>query len=197
MEALKQFYQTQYPLVVEQLTHALDSRYAYHGLRHTLDVIEQSVTIAQSLNCSEIELELLKIAALFHDLGFLSVRKGHEQASAELFMTAANGQLDAEDQRIITACILATTMPQTPKSLLEKIICDADLDYLGREDFPSISQDLFNEMVACGELTDLKKWDEIQVVFLNNHQFHTTFNQTRRDNQKKIHLIEIQSRLNG
>jgi len=56
MEALKQFYQAQYPKIIEHLTHSLDSRFAYHGVRHTLDVIEQSITIGQALQCSESEL---------------------------------------------------------------------------------------------------------------------------------------------
>ena len=197
MEALKQFYQAQYPKIIEHLTHSLDSRFAYHGVRHTLDVIEQSITIGQALQCSESELEILKIAALFHDLGFLNIRKGHEKASAEMFVQICNNALNTDLQQEIVQCILATTMPQSPKSKLEQIICDADLDYLGREDFQSISQNLFDEMMACGELSDQKKWDDIQVVFLNNHHFHTAFNQARRDQQKKINLSEIQARLNG
>jgi uncharacterized protein len=89
MESLIEFYQEQYPKVVQQLTHGLDARYTYHGLRHTLDVIEQSEQIGIALKCSEQEIQLLKIAALFHDLGFIQTRKGHEKASAELFLFAS------------------------------------------------------------------------------------------------------------
>lgn len=196
MNALKSFYDHHYPKVIALLTHELDSRYAYHGLRHTQDVIEQCVQIGQALGCSEEEIDLLKVAALFHDLGFLAVRKGHEEESAKMFKASADGFLALNFIEIISSCILATTMPQNPKNKLEQIICDADLDYLGREDFPVISQDLFNEMLACGELNDQRKWDEIQVVFLDKHHFHTSYNQERRNQQKLQHLLEIKKRIN-
>jgi predicted metal-dependent HD superfamily phosphohydrolase len=197
MESLIEFYQEQYPKVVQQLTHGLDARYTYHGLRHTLDVIEQSEQIGIALKCSEQEIQLLKIAALFHDLGFIQTRKGHEKASAELFLFASEQKLNDTDRQQISSCILATIMPQMPDSLLEQIICDADLDYLGRNDFEKISQDLFQEMHACGEMSDLHKWDEIQVVFLDKHHYHTSFNQSRRNEQKSQHLAAIKERLKG
>jgi predicted metal-dependent HD superfamily phosphohydrolase len=130
-------------------------------------------------------------------LGFLHVRKGHEKASSDLFLAASERKINDIQRQQISACILATTMPQSPKNLLEQIICDADLDYLGRSDFYEISQDLFHEMHACGEMRDQKTWDEIQVVFLDKHQFHTPFNQSRRNEQKNKHLAAIKERLKG
>lgn len=196
MNSLQSFYEHHYPKVIALLTQELDSRYTYHGLRHTQDVIEQCVQIGQALGCSEEEIDSLKIAALFHDLGFLNVRKGHEEESAKMFRASADGVLALNFIEIISSCILATTMPQNPKNKLEQIICDADLDYLGRGDFPAISLDLFNEMLACGELDDQRKWDEIQVVFLDKHQFHTAYNQERRNQQKQQHLLDIKKRIN-
>ena len=160
-------------------------------------MIEQSEQIGIALNCSEREIQLLKIAALFHDLGFIQTRKGHEKASAELFLLASEHKINDIQRQQISACILATTLPQSPQNLLEQIICDADLDYLGRNDFEEISQDLFQEMHACGEMSDLHKWDEIQVVFLDKHHFHTSFNQSRRNEQKSQHLAAIKERLKG
>ena len=197
MESLIEFYQEQYPIVVQQLNHGLDTRFAYHGLRHTLDVIEQSEQIGIAMQCSEEQIQILKIASLFHDLGFLNIRKGHEKASSDLFLSASEHKINDIQRQQISACILATTMPQSPQNLLEQIICDADLDYLGRNDFFEISQDLFHEMHACGEMSDQKTWDEIQVVFLDKHHFHTSFNQSRRNEQKSQHLAAIKVRLKG
>jgi predicted metal-dependent HD superfamily phosphohydrolase len=197
MESLIKFYQEQYPIVVQQLNHGLDTRFAYHGLRHTLDVIEQSEQIGLAMQCTEEQIQILKVASLFHDLGFLHVRKGHEKASSDLFLSASEHKINDIQRQQISACILATTMPQSPQNLLEQIICDADLDYLGRSDFYEISQDLFHEMHACGEMSNQKTWDEIQVVFLDKHHFHTSFNQSRRNEQKNQHLAAIKERLKG
>jgi hypothetical protein len=110
---------------------------------------------------------------------------------------ASEQKLNDTERQQISSCILATIMPQNPQNLLEKIICDADLDYLGRSDFEKISLDLYQEMNACGEISDQHKWDEIQVVFLDKHHYHTSFNQSRRNEQKSLHLAAIKERLKG
>lgn len=197
MEELNQFYQRQYPIVLDALSNQLDKRYLYHGLRHTLDVIEQSEIIAISSGCNSQDIAILKNASLFHDLGFLQTRKGHEVASAEMFEFAAKDSLSLDSIEKIKSCILATTMPQTPNTLLERIICDADLDYLGRDDFEKISFDLFQELLSCGEIESQEKWDAIQVVFLDKHEFHTSFNQNRRNKMKLGNLNNIKKRLSA
>jgi hypothetical protein len=78
---------------------------------------------------------------------------------------------------------------------LEQILCDADLDYLGREDFGLIGENLFLEMSACGEMSDRFTWDNLQVKFLEAHKFHTTSNQARRDEKKAENLNEVRLRV--
>ena len=67
------------------LSAQLDKKLCYHNIDHTLDVIEQAEQIALSEKISPAkEILLLKVAALFHDTGFLYVYTGHEEKSCEI-----------------------------------------------------------------------------------------------------------------
>ena len=68
---------------------------------------------------------------------------------------------------------MATRIPQTPLTKLEEIICDADLDYLGRDDFHQIADSLKNELMAFGKIQSDKQWGEIQIPLLEKHSYFT------------------------
>ena len=196
MTELSAFYLQHLEPVLQRLKDGLNKHYYYHDVRHTLDVIEQSQTIGKLEGISLRELEILKIAALFHDTGFLEVRTGHEQASVDFFQNIGGlSTLTLEDCDSIAGCIRATRMPQNPLNHLERILCDADLDYLGREDFDLIGENLFLEMSAWGEMSDRITWDNLQVKFLEAHSYHTRSNQTRRNMKKEQNLNEVRLRV--
>ena len=94
----------------------------------------------------------------------------------------------------ISQLILATKVPQTPKNKLEKIICDADLDYLGREDFDNISDNFFRELKENKRLKSKKEWDQIQIKFIENHNYFTDFSNNNRSKLKNNHLQSIKNR---
>ena len=86
-------------------------------------------------------------------------------------------------------------MPQHPNNLVEQVMCDADLDYLGRNDFDEISDRLFRELVAHGDVQSKQEWDKIQVRFLSAHTFHTSSQRLHREPVKQSHLAAIEARV--
>jgi hypothetical protein len=86
---------------------------------------------------------------------------------------------------------MATKIPQTPQTQLERILCDADLDYLGRDDFFSIGSRLFEEMKGRGFVESEREWNLIQKTFLESHRYHTAFSRANREEMKQQHLQEI------
>ena len=84
--------------------------------------------------------------------------------------------------------IMATKIPQSPATLPEMIICDADLDYLGRDDFESISNTLKTEFLIYGIIKDHDEWDRLQVSFFNSHQYFTKTSIRERCPVKLRHL---------
>ncbi len=176
------------------------SKLKYHGPHHTLDVMEAAERIGRAEGLGEEELMLVKVAALFHDSGFLNKYQNNEPEGAKLAKRELPryGFTDAQVE-IVEGMILATKIPQEPKNHLEEILCDADLDYLGRdkEEFDKISSSLAQELIDMKILKSLDAWDPIQVKFLVAHQYFTkTCIETRRPG-KIERLREIRDRLQG
>jgi HD superfamily phosphodiesterase len=184
-----------YELVIaDMLTHLSPNLY-YHSISHTLDVFTSVRKIALSEGIGEHDLELLMVAALFHDTGFLVKADGHEEISCQyakdhLFHIG----FTLPEIELICGMIRATKIPQKPQNLLEEIIADADLDYLGRDDFFTIGGQLFNELKARNVVNEESEWDQIQIKFLENHRYFTGTAQTLRGEQKEKHLQKIKSK---
>ena len=176
------------------------SKLKYHGPHHTIDVMEAAERIGRSEGLSEEELMLVKVAALFHDSGFLNKYQNNEAEGANLAKRELPryGFTDSQVE-IVEGMILATKIPQDPKNRLEEVLCDADLDYLGRskEEFDIISDSLAQELVDMKLLKNLNQWDPIQIKFLEAHKYFTkTCVKTRRAG-KIERLREIKARLIG
>ena len=181
-------------IVVNKLSQ-LNSNLTYHCPEHTLDVLEQSIRIAKDEKIGdERDLYLLKIAALYHDTGFLQTYVAHELKSCEIFLKDANDfDLTTQEKSIITNLIMATQIPQLPTTLLEKIICDADLDYLGRDDFFSIGDNLRKEFLCYKIVANNEEWENMQLKFLQHHHYHTGSSQKLREPAKQLHFSRLQT----
>jgi predicted metal-dependent HD superfamily phosphohydrolase len=139
---------------------------------------------------------LLKSAATYHDAGFVEQYDRNEPVGARLAEEILP-KYGYTNQHIetIKELIYVTQIPHQPKNKLEEIICDADLDYLGRDDFHEIADKLRRELREHGKLESDRKWDEIQVQFLTSHRYFTqTAIQTRRPKKLK-NLQEVIDRL--
>lgn len=192
MNPVNHFYNAVSDAVCQRLLLEIPAHYKYHSLRHTLDVIQQCHWIGQAEGLDDYEMQIVRVAALFHDIGYILGRQNHEELSCDLFREQAQLQgLPLADQALIEGCIMATKISQSPTNHLERVICDADLDYLGREDFEEIGELLFQELLACGEIADRKAWNDVQIRFLSNHQFHTDYGRQNRQEQLHTHLQKL------
>lgn len=171
----------------------LSPHLTYHSVGHTLDVMRESERIAGEEDISgDGELFLLKAAALYHDTGFLETYAGHEEKSCEIFMRdAVHFGLTDTEKDSIKALIMATRVPQKPCTLLEKIICDADLDYLGRPDFFDIGERLKKEFLYYQIVKDDRDWGRLQLQFLKNHRYHTASSQRLREPIKQYNYQQL------
>ena len=183
--------------IIARLQSDLDPRLGYHNVSHTLDVLEQAQTIAKEEGITNPhDLLLLKTAAVFHDSGFLFVYKGHEEKSCEIASGYLTETFDQADLKKIHGMIRATRIPQTPNNLLEQIICDADLDYLGRKDFEPISRSLYEEFMTFNIIPENVVWDHIQIRFFETHHYFTDTMIKKRNQKKLEHLSILKERSN-
>jgi len=182
--------------IIKLLRDNLPSDLFYHGLHHTLDVASAAERIAFHEGVEGEDLFLLKTAALFHDAGFTTTYSKNEPIGVALAaQNLPQFGYNEKQIEIISALIMATEIPQSPKTHLEEIMCDADLDYLGRDDFHEISNNLKMELMARGIVRGDRHWDEIQVSFLEKHQYFTKYSREQREPHKQQRLVEIKWRL--
>jgi HD superfamily phosphodiesterase len=170
----------------------LPAHLSYHGFHHTLEVYQNAQRYAAYYNIEGDDLDLLLTGALYHDSGFVITYENHEEHGCELVREVLpRFEYSTEEVEIVCGMIMATKIPQKPKSLLEEIICDSDLDYLGRDDFYRIGNELYLEFSHVGIVQDERSWNELQVRFLEAHHFHTEYAIKNRLNTKKKHLKHL------
>jgi uncharacterized membrane-anchored protein YitT (DUF2179 family)/predicted metal-dependent HD superfamily phosphohydrolase len=160
--------------LLTKLQNELPPNLSYHNVQHTRDVLSASEELASSENISGEDLLILKTAALFHDSGYMSTYEGHEDISCEL---AKNILPDfgytTENIGEICLIINATRLPQLPLNQKSKILCDADLYYLGTADYKESAENLFQEMHGAGIMKSRTEWVERQIHFLEEHRYFT------------------------
>lgn len=183
--------------VLSDLDEKLDPRLAYHCRKHTEDVLFHTERIALAENIKDARLLLLmKVAALFHDTGFKMVYKDHEKKSCEIMTDVLKDyDFDQPEMELMRKMIMATKVPQSPAAIQEMVICDADLDYLGRDDFDEISGRLRNEMLAYEFIKTDKEWYDLQVNFLTKHRYFTNSSVILREPIKHRHLSALMKAL--
>ncbi|WP_170069012.1 HD domain-containing protein [Cecembia rubra] len=170
----------------------LPTHLTYHNYLHTQYVIEKAQLIGEKENLSDKALELLMVAALFHDMGYLFQKKDHENISCKIVeKELPSWGFSQEEIDEICTTIMATKVPQNPKNHLGKILADADLEYLGTDLFQKGSSQLFQELVHDDPALNEEKWLELQIDFLMKHRFHTRFCKLNREPKKQEHLQKL------
>jgi len=170
----------------------LPKELSYHNLQHTLDALYVCNQYVKRIGLDHHSAKLLRLGVLFHDIGFTVSKKNHEASGiqiAEGLMKEFN--FPKKDMDVITGLIMATRMPQNPKNQLERMICDIDLDYLGRDDFYPISNQLYRELQNNSLAPNKFEWNKIQIEFLETHNFHTDFAKRNRQPQKEKRIAEL------
>lgn len=179
--------------VFSRLKRDVPSSLTYHNADHTIDVVKQTLVIAEEEGITDAQILFeLEIAALYHDTGLMHVYTGHEEKSCEL----AKKELpyfgvDISVIENISDIILATKMPQSPKNILHQIICDADLDYLGNDDYFIISERLRREFLEYKMISCEQEWKESRIAFLQSHSYFTKSSHLRRTQKKLAHLQQL------
>ena len=188
-------FSTIYNKVINDLDVNLPDYLTYHNSSHTKLVLGKAIFIGEMESISNAELLLLKIAALYHDTGYKISAVNHETEScrfAEIDLPQFGfGEGDIEQ---ICGMIMATKLPQQPQNHLECILADADLEYLGTDQFETISDDLYAELKYFKPEMTLKQWYDMQISFISKHSYHTGFCRKYREPFKLENLKTVQEK---
>ncbi|MFH0896220.1 MAG: adenylate/guanylate cyclase domain-containing protein, partial [Bacteroidota bacterium] len=182
--------------IINRLTHELNPNLFYHGVHHTLDVYDAAVRIAEMEKVTGEDLMLIKTAALFHDCGFLMKYRANEP-SAVLITREVLPQFGYSQKQIelISQMIISTELPQHPITHLDMIVCDADLDYMGRDDFFMTALTLHREWNEYGLTHSIRQWYSQQIKFVEKHHYYTASAKLLRGKKKEMHIQQMKELL--
>lgn len=183
--------------VTDVFTNKVNPELVFHTLDHTEDVAEACSRMADHYQIKDEERFILMLAAWFHDTGYsLGTGAGHEEESVKI-VTEFLRQHNIDDATIhkVSSCIHATRMPQSPVTLIEKILCDADLFHLSTEDFKARNQLLKQEQETLLRVKIAKKdWKKNNIQFLETHKYFTDYGQNILEPQKQENLASLQKK---
>lgn len=166
------------------------SKLKFHNEIHVQEVVEAAGQIAKYYDLKDKEYAIVVIAAYFHDIGYYQDgRCDHEKRSADIAKQfLEKKEVDEAMIDAIRKCILATHIPQSPKNLLEEIVCDADLFHFGNDWFNVRNKLMRKEAEASGEQIDKDEWRKNTATLLESHQYHTSYCRNLLDKKKQQNI---------
>ena len=179
-------------IILDKLEKELPQYLYYHTVKHTVDVVTEVELIGWAEGCTDYDVLLLKTAGLFHDAGHTIGYDGHEEFGCNMAreFLPKYGYTDEQIERICEI-IMATQMPPQPKDLLQRIICDSDLDYLGRSDMIPVSNTLYKELKEQDKIGTFNDWNQLQIKFISGHQYFTETARSLREVNKQKQIERI------
>lgn len=161
--------------VLQLLREKTPEIYTYHSDAHTIDVLKAVENLIPHFDLDIETALLIQAAALLHETGMTTSAKDHEAASVAIAVELLpRFGFNATQIARIGEMILATAMPQKPQTTAAQILCDADLDYLGRDDYFISSHKLRLEWIKTKNYTsELFIWYQFQYQFLSEHSYFT------------------------
>lgn len=183
---------------VEGLLKGLPDEYCYHNLQHTREVADAAEEIGIESALSQDQLELVIVAAWFHDIGYKCGSQNHEEESIRIMQEVLNDwQIASEKISEIEKIILSTKMPQSPHNELSRVMCDADLYHLASDDFGQRSEALRRELVTlCCKDISAKDWARNNIEFLKSHHYFTAYGKTVLEPKKEANLKKLKKKGN-
>ncbi len=183
--------------ILERLKSELSPNLCFHSYEHTLDVCNAAHRLIGLEKLSGDCALVIEAACLYHDSGMITQYSHHEEVSVSIAREALprfGFTPDIIDK--IAAAIMATRLPQGASNICEQVVCDADLDSLGRDDFFVNSFKLRTEWEKFMiQKVSLKEWLLFEMDFLENHTYFTKSAIDLRQQGKEKHLAEIREML--
>jgi predicted metal-dependent HD superfamily phosphohydrolase len=170
---------------------------SYHNLDHTLDVVQASELIGCACGLSDEQLEIVLVAAWFHDVGYYLGNEEHEAISARIARDFLEKEGLPEDKiQMVECCIAATKVPQQPTNLVEMVLCDADLYHLSTERFFEKSDLLMRELMMRDSSLKSRQWMKASWQFVRDHTYHTAYGKKNLAPKKEANLRLLSQKLN-
>ncbi|MEM1320014.1 MAG: Pycsar system effector family protein [Bacteroidota bacterium] len=179
--------------VTNFITEQVPKEYAYHDVQHTINVVAAVKDISAAISVTEREMELMLLAAWFHDIGYDKGALNHEERSCRYAQEyLSNYDISEEEMEIIMGCIMATKMPHNPSTILQKVLCDADLSHLGKKTYWDRCSRVRQELTLTKGITmNEQEWVDFELDFISKHRYQTRSAQELYGKRKNKHVKQL------
>jgi len=184
--------------ILNLLKNQLQKKLTYHDVEHTLEVEKTALYLAEIEGLNEEDIIILQTAILYHDYGFTVENEDNEKHAIKFALDnlPKYGYTQKQVQIIVDIISVTKKDAATPRNVLEKIMLDADHDYLGREDYFFIVKKLRLELENYGGKMTEKDWVLFQINYLENkHRFYTETAKNFRVQTKKENIKKLKQKL--
>ncbi len=175
-------------------------KFVFHDFEHTVQTVAAVKAIAEGCQIDEHDIHLLQLATWFHDTGYAQGPSDHEERSCNIAERFLRGKISDKDLQMVLNCIRVTKVPQQPTTLLEQIICDADLSHLGMDIYWDRTGKLRQEFVLTrDQIMSDQEWIDFELNFMLGHEYHTVVAKEMLNKRKAKHiqrLLKQKRRLN-
>lgn len=179
--------------VVGYLNDHLDPNFVYHNLAHTQRVVGKIDELIEDCDLSDLDKNVLKIAAWFHDTGFTKTIEGHEDESVSIAKAFLEShEVDQNTISAVSDIILATKMGYEPKNQMEGFIRDADCAHVSSKKYDDYASLLRKEIeLTQDKVISKPDWLNSNIEFLTNHTFYSNIAAKKWEKRKGKNLANL------
>lgn len=177
----------------------LPANYLYHNMNHAEETAQAAREIAGEMGLPEDQVELLSLAALFHDSGYVFQYQDHEKRSCETareFLEKAGYPADRIE--VVEELILSTDPKHEPETLLQSILHDADMIKIGKDTFFFYGKLLRAEWeLVLNRKHDDVEWEKLQYKFISSADFKTAYAKKKYGDKLKLNIEDQKKKLSS
>ncbi|MFZ1518715.1 MAG: Pycsar system effector family protein [Ignavibacteriaceae bacterium] len=170
--------------------------FTYHNLNHALEVVDNVVEIGKNSDLNESEINILKLAAIFHDVGWITDLNNHEKKSGEIAskFLSSYGLEQSEIMKVLDL-IYITDLKMTPTTLPQMVLRDSDILHIGQKGFYSKSQLLRSEKnVLKNKVFSELEWVESNLDFISSNNFYTEYAKANYEQKRLKNILKLKTK---
>lgn len=164
--------------VCKLLKDKLSNSFIYHNVKHTKDVVNAVEVLCEKESLNQIDKELVVLAAWFHDTGYINGCENHELSSVAIVIDFLRSKAKSNEYiEKVSSLIKATIFDYSPKTILEKIIRDADYSHFASADYLIVCELLRAEWINTQKkiYSDFEWANENYRILSVCHKYYTDY----------------------
>ena len=156
-----------------------EDRHYFRGASHTINALSVVEEYIDNMRLGTYEAQILRMGVLMRDLAELNTIEHGEDGIELVKKTMSDAGFTFVQTKVVSDLVKSSRRPHRPTNLLERIICDVDMEFLGREDHEEANEMFFQELLKNSLVSSREEWEQWQQDMLENYKYHTPYGRER------------------